>query len=184
MKNLFFIFCLCLFSFLFGCDFIYGILQKEGAEEKKLIGETVSFEPNPKVMEVQKLLQLYGYQPGSIDGGLGNNTRLALEAFQRDNNLPMTRFIDKATWVRLNIFQESGLISDGEIDVKTVQTALKNAGFNPGKIDGRLGAQTEAAVKKFQQAMGLRSDGNIGFKTLKELRDFLPGASSSRTIQK
>ncbi len=176
MKNIFLVFFVYSLVCLFGCDFIYGLLQKEGAEEKKLLGEMVPFEPNPKVVEVQKLLQLYGYKSGTIDGGLGNNTRLAIATFQSDNNIPVTRFVDKATWARLNIFQESGLITDGEIDTKMIQTALKNAGFNPGKIDGQMGRQTEEAVKKFQEAMGLKPDGHIGFKTLKELYDFLPAA--------
>ena len=179
MKKLSCIFCLCLLPCILGCDFIYGLLQREGAEEKALLGETIPFEPNPKVIEVQKLLKLYGYKAGSIDGGLGNNTRLALEAFQRDNNLPVTRFVDEATWAHLNVFQEVGLVKEGEIDVAAVQTALKNAGFNSGKIDGRMGPQTEQAVKKFQNAMGLRPDGNIGFKTLQELKDFLPAPQSS-----
>lgn len=157
-----------------GCDFIYGLLQKEGAEEKALVGATIPFEPSPKVVEIQKLLKLYGYQAGRIDGGLGVNTRNAIETFQQDNGLKVTKFVDKATWVKLNIFNDRQLVVDGEVNMMMVQAALKNAGFNPGKPDGKDGPKTLEAIRKFQKAMGLKPDGRIGFKTLSELYDFLP----------
>jgi len=47
-------------------------------------------------------------------------------------------------------------------DVKAVQTALKAAGFSPGAIDGVFGKFTQAAVKKFQKARGLKVDGVVG----------------------
>ncbi len=159
---------------LAGCDFIYSLLQREGAEEKKLIGETIPNEPNPRVIEVQKLLSLFGYKPGTIDGGLGPYTRKAIEDFQKANNIKPSRFVDYATWDRLHMFDKSGLVVNGEVNIKAVQQALKNAGFSPGKIDGKPGPQTNEALKKFQKAMGLKPDGVIGFKTLRELYDFLP----------
>ena len=173
--NYLLLFYLIAFLFSSGCDFVYRILQKEGAEEKELIGETIPFQVNPKVVEIQKLLVLYGYKLGGVDGGLGPYTRQAIEAFQRDNNLKLTRFVDRATWEKLNMFGESSLVVNGDINVKVVQQALKNAGFNPGRIDGQYGSRTEEAIKKFQKAMGLKPDGRIGFKTLKELEDFIPG---------
>lgn len=157
-----------------GCDFIYGLLQKEGAEEKALVGEMIPFEPNPKVIEIQKLLKLYGYRAGRIDGGLGVNTRIAIEQFQLDNGLKVTKFVDKATWEKLNIFKDRQLVVDGEVNLMMVQAALKNAGFSPGKPDGKDGPKTQEGIKKFQKAMGLKPDGRIGFKTLSELYDFLP----------
>ena len=167
-----------------GCDFVYRLLQREGAEEKDLIGEMIPFEPNHKVEEIQKLLKLYGYQPGRIDGGLGYNTRVAIEKFQHDNELKATKFVDKATWEKLNIFNDRGLVTNGEVNFLMVQTALKNAGFNPGKVDGKEGQRTEEALKKFQKAMGLKPDGHIGFKTLAELNDFLPQSAAPANSKK
>lgn len=166
-----------LFIFLLsltGCDFIYRLLQREGAEEKDLIGTTIPYEANPKVVEVQKLLALYGYKPGGVDGGLGPYTRIAIEKFQTDNGIKPSRFVDYVTWEKLHIFDASGLVVEGEVDPKAVQQALKNAGFNPGKVDGKMGPQTLEGIKKFQKAMSLKPDGRIGFKTLRELYDFLP----------
>ncbi len=50
-------------------------------------------------------------------------------------------------------------------DVKTVQTELKRLGYNPGQIDGIYGKKTERAVKRFQKASGLKSDGIVGKRT-------------------
>ena len=157
-----------------GCDRIYGLLQKEGAEEKALVGQVVPFEKNVKVEKVQRLLKLYGYRIGKADGVLGANTRQAIENFQTDNNLPVTRFVDQATWAELNRFVEDGLVVKNAINMRAVQQALANAGFDPGSADGRAGVRTQAALAQFQQAAHLKPDGRIGFQTLRRLANYLP----------
>lgn len=157
-----------------GCDAVYRLLQKEGAEERDIIGEIVPSMPNPAVEEVQSLLRLYGYNVGNIDGKMGPNTRYALAAFQKDNNLKESKFIDKDTWEKLNELNRSGLVVNGEIDFSTVQLALQNAGFNPGEIDGKFGPRTQKMLQRFQGASGLKADGKVGPKTLKALVRYLP----------
>ncbi len=168
--------CFCLLSALTGCDAVYRLLYKEGAEEKELLGNLVSAEPNPRVEEIQKTLKLYGYNPGAIDGKLGVHTRNAIEKFQKDQNLVVNRLVDRATWERLNMFSKKGLVFQGEINMRQVQMALSHAGMNLGTIDGRPGAQTQQALKAFQKAHGLKPDGVIGFKTLTKLMEYLPDA--------
>jgi peptidoglycan hydrolase-like protein with peptidoglycan-binding domain len=46
--------------------------------------------------------------------------------------------------------------------VRDLQQALKTLGYDPGSIDGVFGAQTETAVKAFQQAKGIDVDGIVG----------------------
>ncbi|MBI5646923.1 MAG: peptidoglycan-binding protein [Ignavibacteriae bacterium] len=58
--------------------------------------------------------------------------------------------------------------------VKSIQTALKAAGFHPGKLDGVFGLKTHAAVVAFQLRKGLIADGEVGPLTAKELRITLP----------
>jgi lysozyme len=53
-------------------------------------------------------------------------------------------------------------------DVRRLQEALKNAGFDI-KPDGLFGNDTEKAVRHFQQQKGLTVDGQVGPKTLKSL---------------
>lgn len=57
--------------------------------------------------------------------------------------------------------------------VKQIQIALKNAGYDPGSIDGKMGAQTRDAIKSFQRASNLPVDGKVGKKTWGALREYL-----------
>ena len=157
-----------------GCDFLYRLLDKKGAEEKDLIGEALPFVKNPTIEEIQVLLDIYGYDPGRIDGVLGGKTRRAVDKFQKDNNLTQTRFVDKETWEKLTVFERNKLIVDQGLNIALIQTCLKNAGFDLGTIDGKLGARTKLAIKKFQQAHGLKPDEKVGYKTLTELAKYLP----------
>lgn len=46
-----------------------------------------------------------------------------------------------------------------------IQAALKNAGFYDGSVDGIMGKKTTQAIKAFQRAHNLTSDGKVGAKT-------------------
>lgn len=46
-----------------------------------------------------------------------------------------------------------------------IQTALKNAGFYTGEIDGKIGPLTRRAIEEFQKANNLKVDGKVGQKT-------------------
>lgn len=50
-------------------------------------------------------------------------------------------------------------------DVRNLQYALKEQGFDPGQIDGVFGKKTERAVKRFQKSCGLKADGIAGKRT-------------------
>ena len=54
--------------------------------------------------------------------------------------------------------------SSGEA-VKNLQEMLNKLGYNAGKADGKFGANTEAAVRRFQEANNLTVDGIAGTKT-------------------
>ena len=51
-------------------------------------------------------------------------------------------------------------------EVRKIQEKLKRWGYYSGSIDGVYGSGTEAAVKKFQRANGLKADGIAGKATL------------------
>jgi len=157
-----------------GCDFLYRLLHKEGAEEKKIVGDSIPLEKNPNIEEVQQLLDIYGYDPGPADGVLGRRTRDAVEKFQTDNGINPSRFVDQATWQRLKFFKDQGLIKEGELNVALIQRLLKVAGFNPGSADGDFGPKTKEAVMKFQKAHDLKADAKIGYKTLAALSKYIP----------
>ena len=54
-------------------------------------------------------------------------------------------------------------------DVRELQRALKEKGFDPQGVDGKFGANTKKAVIAFQKANGLEADGVVGKFTLKAL---------------
>ncbi|RJO65727.1 MAG: peptidoglycan-binding protein [Candidatus Omnitrophota bacterium] len=56
---------------------------------------------------------------------------------------------------------------------KQIQIALQKAGFYKGKIDGKIGPQTKEAIKAFQKAKGLKTDGAVGAQTWVELNKYL-----------
>jgi peptidoglycan hydrolase-like protein with peptidoglycan-binding domain len=165
----FYLFSITFFLFFTGCDQVYGVLDKKGAEEKKLVGDTIPYEENPTVKEIQTLLKIYGYNPGTPDGVLGFRTRDAIERFQKDNGLEVTRKVDARTWQLMKSLRDRGWIAGPGLNVKKIQLALKKAGFTGVVADGTMGEQTKNAIKKFQQAHGLKADGKVGYWTLKEL---------------
>lgn len=57
-------------------------------------------------------------------------------------------------------------------NVKQIQIALKNAGYSPGLLDGRMGKQTKSAIRAFQKANGLGVDGKVGKETWKVLGQY------------
>jgi hypothetical protein len=65
--------------------------------------------------------------------------------------------------------------------VQEIQTALKNAGYYPGAIDGKAGPMTKKAIEDFQQANGLQVDGKVGPKTWGLLGKYLSSGSISDT---
>lgn len=45
--------------------------------------------------------------------------------------------------------------------VEEIQKILKEAGFSPGPIDGKIGWRTRDAIKEFQKAKGLKVNGRV-----------------------
>lgn len=76
-------------------------------------------------------------------------------------------------------------IGKGEKDQKAVevlQTCFVELGFEmprstkpSGLLDGVFGQETDAVVKRFQQANGLKADGIVGRNTLARLDDIFGG---------
>lgn len=60
---------------------------------------------------------------------------------------------------------KSSKIRVSGVSVSDVQSALTKAGFDPGKVDGKMGKKTKAAIKAFQRARDLTADGIVGEKT-------------------
>ncbi len=60
-----------------------------------------------------------------------------------------------------------------EVTIFDIQQALKNAGYDPGAIDGKAGPLTKRAIKSFQRDHNLVADGVAGRKTWEKLYPYL-----------
>ena len=58
-------------------------------------------------------------------------------------------------------------------ELEGVQNALERLGFDPGKIDGKNGPNTQKAVRAFQAHAAIDIDGMVGPKTRQALADEL-----------
>jgi peptidoglycan hydrolase-like protein with peptidoglycan-binding domain len=77
----------------------------------------------------------------------------------------------------------SYVAAQGGADVERAQQALKQAGHDPGPIDGVMGAQTSAALKAYQKAQGLRVTGQLDADTSAKLGEPATAASPSSSPQ-
>ncbi len=63
--------------------------------------------------------------------------------------------------------------SKSKLSTRQAQKALAAAGYYQGNVDGKEGPQTKKAIKAFQQANGLKSDGVVGAATTEALAKYL-----------
>ena len=74
-------------------------LNFAGTSEKRVIREAKS---RPNARQIQLCLKNAGYDPGVVDGKIGRQTRAAIRAFQKDNNLKVDGKVGKKTWKLLS----------------------------------------------------------------------------------
>jgi peptidoglycan hydrolase-like protein with peptidoglycan-binding domain len=71
-------------------------------------------------------------------------------------------------------------VSDRDL-VRDAQVALRDAGFDPGEIDGVMGRKTRAALREFQASQGLPQTGRLDETTRRELLSaHMPESSGGR----
>lgn len=126
---------------------------------------------DPMVADAQEWLKLLGYNVSTSDGVLGPETVRAVSKFQADENLRRTGTITPETFERLRArAREVTDIPRENPFIAEAQQLLADAGYNPGPADGMTGGKTEAAMRAFQEALGLRVTGTLTLETLNALR--------------
>ncbi len=69
------------------------------------------------------------------------------------------------------------------VPARTVQAALREAGFYNGNIDGKIGRQSVAAITAFQRSQGIKADGIVGRVTWQHLQAFVPAGMSTTRLK-
>ncbi|MBD2016684.1 peptidoglycan-binding protein [Microcoleus sp. FACHB-53] len=127
---------------------------------------------------VSRFQQAYLIQP---DGIVGSDTRSALfgsgtgtsQFFQNDSlSLPPPPPLSGSSMSgRFNPIPSIQVLRLGDrgSEVTNLQQELRQRGFNPGRVDGVYGSQTQEAVRQFQRTRGLFTDGIAGRETLSAL---------------
>jgi len=132
------------------------------------------------VEDVQQRLKKLGYlQEDQITSLFDDNTEAALLAFCKAYGLEENESVTEKTWSAL--VDASFNLGDRTLylrmpyfhgnDVFEIQHALSVLGFTCGAMDGIFGVHIESAVRKFQQSLGLPSDGIVGAFTYEALHN-------------
>jgi peptidoglycan hydrolase-like protein with peptidoglycan-binding domain len=95
------------------------------------------------IRRLQLRLRGVGFDPGPIDGVAGAKTKAAFRRFE-SGCVQVSGLLDaNATRGRLNT-------NASRQETLSLQTQLRDAGFNPGPIDGIFGSRTKALVDQLQ----------------------------------
>ena len=126
---------------------------------------------NPQVAGLQVALRAHGLYLAQIDGISGPKTAAAVHAFQRKHGLPVG-LANARTRLALGPLGRplfgSRVLRRGDFgfDVAVLQFMLTQDGVYTGALDGYLGKETAAALRRYQRRLHLAADAIVGPRTL------------------
>jgi len=136
------------------------------------------------IRAIQRELKQRGYGPLASDGAMRPVTRAAIMAFEHDNRLPLTGEATEPLLKRLVLGAPAVAEAAGvgevrsphaEAVIKQVQRLLTDRGYRPGQVDGRLSAETVAAIRLFESDQGLAPKGHVSAEVFSRLQDRAAG---------
>ena len=102
-------------------------------------------------------------------------TESEIRSFQQARGLDVTGFVDAVTARALeeaqwklgdrSLYLQEPPLMHGD-DIAALQSRLTEMGFDCGRVDGIYGPRSAAAVKEFQQSVGITVDGKCGPETI------------------
>jgi peptidoglycan hydrolase-like protein with peptidoglycan-binding domain len=112
---------------------------------------------------IQQRLKALGFEPGTVDGQVGDLTRAAIHAFEQRQGLNPTGEPTAALAAQLETTfrsrQQSPTVESEQL--RQVQQRLKALGYDPGPIDGRPGPGTREAIRRYQRSLDRPETGEL-----------------------
>ena len=162
------------------------------------VGEVPPVEASPNasasadtetVRAVQAELNRRGYGPLAADGVMRPAARAAVMAFEHEHRLPLTGEASQELLKQILFGAAPAAGAAGPPEVRSpqaqgvirdVQRQLAARGYRPGAADGRLSAETVAAIRTFEADQGLVPKGRISAVLLDRLESGMAGGGRHR----
>lgn len=170
----------------------------EGLSKSAQKVNNASWKPGSKIdrttgTKLQALLNWHQSGVGAVDGYWGKNTRKAMQAFQKGNNLKVTDSLNQETWDALRASERltrqpvlvSYKLTDADINVKT--TTIPAGAEAKAKLDGMYYESViEALAEKFHMSRGyLKSlNPNASFKSGETITVYNPGNPNTKPVSR
>jgi peptidoglycan hydrolase-like protein with peptidoglycan-binding domain len=141
------------------------------------------------VRAVQAELNRRGYGPLAADGVMRPAARAAVMAFEHEHRLPLTGEASQELLKQILFGAPPAAGAAGPPEVRSpqaqglirdVQRQLAARGYRPGAADGRLSAETVAAIRTFEADQGLVPKGRISAVLLDRLESGMAGGGRHR----
>jgi peptidoglycan hydrolase-like protein with peptidoglycan-binding domain len=141
------------------------------------------------IRAVQRELTHRGYGPLQADGVPGLITRAAIMAFEHDSRIGLTGEATEALLKRLLLGASGDRSAEAgagkvrspqaEMVIRTVQQSLTQLGYQPGRVDGRVGEETERAIREFELDQGLVPSGRVSAELFSRLARAVSGGKAA-----
>ena len=143
------------FAYNRGPEVFFNIILREG--QTTWLANTYS--THSLLKRTQKALAQRGYNPGVADGQMGAKTRAAIQRFQQQQGIVVDGKPSPALLALLGA-------TENPPGIQLAQTSLKVLEYDPGPVDGLMGQKTADALRAYQKACGLPSDGVLSAELL------------------
>jgi peptidoglycan hydrolase-like protein with peptidoglycan-binding domain len=106
------------------------------------------------VRRLQTGLREIGFDPGPVDGVAGGRTKAAYVRLHTGCSTSAPLFETSNASVTEGKETAGNQVGDQPLngeETKRIQSQLRNAGFDPGPVDGIFGSRTQSALRQFQR---------------------------------